>query len=71
MNDDARIRELLRDAFRPPANGEPGRDLWPRMLRRLDQEHEHWSWVDWILAAVAGIWILVFPNVIPGVLYHL
>ena len=73
MNDsnDAKLRELLREAFRPPAGAGPVRDLWPPMLRKLDRGHFERSWVDWILAAAGLAWILVFPNVIPSLLYHL
>ena len=70
-NNDAKLRNLLRAAFRPPANAELGRDLWPRMLRQLDQACAHRSWLDWILAALAGAWIVAFPQVIPSLLYHL
>jgi anti-sigma factor RsiW len=68
---DTKLRDLLREAFRPPANAGLERDLWPRMLRKLDQGCAQRSWLDWILAALAGAWILVFPQAIPSLLYHL
>jgi hypothetical protein len=70
-DDEARLRDLVKDSFRSPAHAELEHDLWPRMLRRLDQGHVRPSWVDGVLAAAAGVWILVFPEVIPGLLYHL
>jgi len=73
MNDhnDNKLRDLLREAFRPPVNAGGERDLWPRMLRKLDQGNGQRPWLDWILAGLAGAWILVFPQVIPSLLYHL
>jgi hypothetical protein len=65
-----KLRELLGKAFQPPANAGPSGDLWPRMLRKLD-EGERWHWLDWLLVAVAAAWIVVFPEVIPSLLYHL
>jgi hypothetical protein len=70
-NNDAKLRDLLREAFRPPENAGLERDLWPSMLRKLDQGSARRSWLDWILVALAGAWILVFPQVIPSLLYHL
>ena len=73
MNDesDARLRDLLQEAFHPPASAGLERDLWPGMLRRLDRGHLHRYWLDSVLGVAAGIWILVFPKVIPTILYHL
>jgi hypothetical protein len=68
--DDERLRELLRNSFLEPAGGEP-RDLWPRMLRRLDQRPFRVDWFDCVLAAAGGAWIAAFPHVIPSLLYHL
>jgi len=66
-----KLRELLGKAFQPPANAGPSGDLWPQMLRKLD-EGEGWRpWLDWVLAAVALAWIVAFPEVIPSLLYHL
>ena len=70
-NNDAKLRDLLQEAFHPPENAGLGRDLWPRMLRKLDQGSAQRSRLDWILAALAGAWILIFPQVIPSLLYHL
>jgi hypothetical protein len=66
-----KLRELLGKVFRPPANAGPSGDLWPRMLRKLDEGERRWPWLDWVLVAVAAAWIVVFPEVIPSLLYHL
>ena len=68
--DDARLRELLRASFRRPVDSQP-RDLWPEMLRKLDQRPIRVHWLDWVLVAAGGAWIAAFPQVIPSLLYHL
>lgn len=65
------IRNLLRRAFPPGEGAAPGRDLWPRMLSRLDRGEPRPAWLDWVLAAAALAWLLIFPEVIPSLLYHL
>lgn len=64
------VRELLKKALRP-ADPEMNRDLWPRMLGRLDARPVQVQWFDWVLLALVAIWCLLFPDVIPGLLYHL
>jgi hypothetical protein len=71
MNHNEEFRDLVREAFQPPANAAQGRDLWPRMLRRIDQGQTRRPWLDWLLAAAALAWMIVFPEVIPSLLYHL
>ena len=71
-NDD-RLRKLLRDALPPIGDSEAPRDLWPAMLRRVDQMAQRpvrISWLDWGLAGAALVWLLVFPEGIPTLLYH-
>jgi len=53
-----------------------GRDLWPAMLRRLQQpaERDPWFegvWLDWALGAAVVAWLVFFPAAIPLLLYHL
>lgn len=53
-----------------------GRDLWPAMLRRLQQpaQREPWFegvWLDWALGAAVVAWLAFFPAAIPLLLYHL
>jgi len=69
--DDERIEEVLRDAL-PPLKTELERDLWPRMQQRLNEELlAATSWLDWSLAAACLLWLVVFPEAIPALLYHL
>ena len=70
MNHD-RLRNALRQALPPITSTEPARDLWPRMLQRLDERAIRTSWLDWALLALLLVWVLVFPETIPGLLYHL
>jgi len=62
-----------------PVNGELKRDLWPQMLRRLDERSDRqWftaiaavPWFDWALLAVLILGVAAFPRSIPIWLYHL
>ena len=69
QNDD-RIVELLKLSIRP-ADSELQRDLWPQMLRRLQQRSAAVPWFDWALLAVLALWLCLAPGTIPVLLYHL
>src|SRR5439155_9275540 len=68
------VKELLKQVIPPVHDTELRRDLWPQMLRKLD---EHSApvftvpWFDWALAAVLGVALVFFPGAIPALLYHL
>ena len=69
------MREELRDAM-PPLDelghgADLRRDLWPDMLRRLEQPPPRVPWFDWALLATAGAAAIFFPALIPVLLYHL
>lgn len=66
-----KLRELLRSAVGPIADIELKQDLWPRMLRKLDERTIRVSWLDWALIALLPVWFFLFPEVIPVLLYHL
>ncbi len=66
-----KIRELLKRAMPPVADPELKRDLWPQMLRRLAERATRVPWFDWVLVALLLVWLLLFPGVIPGLLYDL
>jgi hypothetical protein len=74
-----RINELLKQALPPVApNPEPARDLWPAVLRRLDEEPAPTralptsvSWFDWALIAGLIVFAVAFPATIPVFLYYL
>ena len=67
------LRALLQREFPPLQNARLRRDLWPQMLRRVDAQPEplRVPWFDWALAAAVAAALLLFPNTIPALLYHL
>ncbi|MGA2268545.1 MAG: hypothetical protein ABSH44_08765 [Bryobacteraceae bacterium] len=71
MNEfDERVPELLKRAIGPVADAELKRDLWPRMLERLDSPAHRLPWWDWVLAAAILLCFILFPAAIPAVLYQ-
>lgn len=71
---DKEIRELLKRSIASVADTELRRDLWPQMLRRLDEQSasdRNVPWFDWALAAILSAVLLLFPGTIPALLYHL
>ncbi len=66
-----KIRYVLGRAIPPVADRELKRDLWPQMLRRLDERPAQVPWFDWALLAVPAIWFFFSPEAIPILLYHL
>ena len=65
------MKELLKQAVVPVQDTELRRDLWPQMLRKLDQQHPRVPWFDWALAAILSAILFLFPGAIPALLYHL
>jgi hypothetical protein len=74
-HDEDRIKKLLQQALPPVENdSEPGRDLWPDLLRRLDARPAplfRWIWFDWALLAGLVAVVAIFPASIPMLLYYL
>ena len=77
MNDEENseeVKTLLRAAIAPVKDTGLRRDLWPQMLRKLDEQPslaENVPWFDWALAAILGAARFLFPGAIPALLYHL
>ena len=67
---DREFRELLKRSL-SPMNEELEHDLWPKMLRRMDEKLRRVPWFDWALLGLLVIWLLVYPGSIPVLLYHL
>jgi hypothetical protein len=68
------MKELLKQALTPMQNTELRRDLWPQMLRKLDEQPlpvHSIPWFDWVLAAILSAVLILFPGSIPALLYHL
>jgi len=68
---DKEIKEVLQQALAPLKNSELRRDLWPQMLRKLDEQPSRAPWFDWALAGILGAALFLFPGAIPALLYHL
>ncbi len=68
---DEALEELLRRAAGGRADRVLKRDLWPDMLRRLDRPPVRVPWWDWVLAGSLLAFLLLFPAIIPFVLYQL
>lgn len=69
--DEKGLQALLKREFPPFETAERQRDLWPQMLRRLDAQPPRVPWFDWALAAAVAAMLLLFPAVIPALLYQL
>jgi len=71
-HDDESMKQLLREAL--PAvedNPEPARDLWPAVLKRMDERPPMPPWFDWaLLGGLVGL-AAFFPSAIPVLLYYL
>lgn len=69
-HDDEKIRELLKQNLHP-ATPELEHDLWPQMLRRLEERPAVVPWFDWALLALVTCSLVLVPETIPLLLYHL
>lgn len=79
-----RVAKLLQQSL-PPIDHELRHDLWPQMLRRLDEHSapKLWfaamfspanlglvPWFDWVLLAVLVLGLCLYPKSIPIWLYN-
>lgn len=69
--DDEKLRELLKRAIAPVTAPELERDLWPQMLRKMDERAIRLVWFEWAMIAFLGALCFTVPEVIPGLLYLL
>jgi hypothetical protein len=70
-----RVRQLIKSAL-PPIGDQPqlDRDLWPAMLRRMDENSARGAsipWFDWVLAGGLVAVAAIAPRTIPVILYYL
>ena len=70
MTDDERLARLVRSALQPVAVRGPTRDCWPLIEDRC-QAPVTWSWLDISMAAAVAIVLLMFPNWLWLLAYHL
>jgi hypothetical protein len=71
-----RMQRLLQRALPPVGEElEPDRDLWPAMLRRMDQKASPGistvPWFDWALGGALLAFAAFAPRTIPVILYYL
>jgi len=75
MNDDDReidpVARQLRAALPPWGDAELRSDLWPRMLRRLEDAPAAFGWWESALAALIVAALAFFPRLLPALLCHL
>ncbi len=69
--DDEKLRELLRKALGPVGERELQRDLWPEILRKLDERALRVVWFEWALIVLLAVWLILFPEIIPVLALHL
>jgi hypothetical protein len=70
MTDDERFQQLVRSAIRPVAAVGPSRDLWPAIVSR-GRAHARWSWLDLGVAAAIAVSLVMFPDALWLLAYHL
>jgi len=73
MNDNGvnEMSKRLRAVLEPMKDAGLKRDLWPDVLRKMDQRGARVPWFDWVLMAGLGAAVLLFPRLLPALLYHL
>ena len=67
---DERLGELLRRAMPASAPDDAPRDLWPPLADRLERR-QAWSFIDLGLAAAVAVTLLMFPEWLWVLAYHL
>jgi hypothetical protein len=70
MNDE-RIKELVGNAIGRIGEANLERDLWPDVRRKLDEQTMHVSPFDWALIVAVTAWMVVFPESVIAIVYHL
>jgi len=70
MNEDERLRDLLRGALSPVTADHPARDLWPAVAERIERRSQ-WSRFDVGLAVIVTTAIGLFPQALWLIVYHL
>lgn len=70
-SNDEKLVELLRKAMGPLGESKLERDLWPKLLRKLDERQFRLVWFEWALIALLALWLILWPEVIPMLFYHL
>lgn len=64
------VQSLLRAALLPADGGMPDRDLWPRVVRRMESRPAP-HWIDIVLAIGIGALFALVPRWFFVLSYHL
>jgi hypothetical protein len=70
MTEDDRLQRLLRSAFPRTTDQGPSCDLWPLIVNQIHAPVRR-SWFDISLAAVIAILLIMFPEWLQLLAYHL
>ncbi len=70
MNDDQRLQQLLRSALAASDVRRGTNDLWLSVVERM-QQRPGWTWIDMAVAALVATAILMFPESVFVLSYHL
>lgn len=70
MTDDQPLRHLLQSALPPVTDLRPARDLWPSIIYRR-QVPSGWPWLDLGVAAAVALVLLLSPDWLWLIAYHL
>lgn len=70
MTENQRLEQLLRSALPPVATSGPSQDLWPLIVSR-SRTPVGWSWLDISMATVVAAALLMFPQWLLPLAYHL
>ena len=68
--EDEKLHAFLKQVM-SPLERELDRDLWPHMLRRMEQRASAVPWFDWVLGALLVVALSMSPHTIPVLFYHL
>jgi hypothetical protein len=71
IREEERLKEVLQGALPKVEAAQPSRDLWPAVLRRIDEKPSAPPWFDWALAGGLAAGAIFFPTAIPVLLYYL
>ena len=70
MMDDHELASVMRSACPPATDAGPSRDLWPRVVDRI-QSRPAPGWIDIALAALVAMLLVIFPEWLFVLAYHL
>lgn len=65
------LRKQMKAHLPPWPEPELKTDLWPRMLRRMEDAPARFGWFEALLAAAIVLVFAAFPDLLPVLFYHL